>query len=201
MLAGDVSPAVLKHAQLHYGNRARIEQFDAQKIPVLDASVDVVLIFEALYYLPEPEAFFAEVARVLRPGGYLLIVTANKDLYDFNPSPYSHKYFGVVELENKLAALGYGCSFFGDTPLQSVSLRQRLLRPIKKFVVSAGLMPTTMVGKKLLKRIVFGTMQPMPAEITLDFARSLGIESPARISGDVPNTSHKVIFCAAKLGG
>ncbi|MCD6265910.1 MAG: BrnT family toxin [Deltaproteobacteria bacterium] len=29
-----------------------------------------------------------DCVRVLRPGGKVLIATANKDLYDFNPSPH-----------------------------------------------------------------------------------------------------------------
>ena len=32
--------------------------------------------------------------------------------------------------------------------------------------MTAGLLPKTMAGKKLLKRLVFGELVPMPAEIT-----------------------------------
>lgn len=41
-----------------------------------------------------------------------------------------------------------------------------MLRPVKKAVVSLGLMPKSMRGKKLLKRIVFGNLVQMLAEIT-----------------------------------
>ena len=99
LVAGDFSGSTIDIARKHYGQRFHFEEFDAQIMPFTAASFDVVLIFEALYYLPDPESFFAECKRVLRPGGVLLISNANKDLYDFNPSPHSHTYHGVMELE------------------------------------------------------------------------------------------------------
>ena len=51
---------------------------------------------------------------------------------------------------------GFKTEFFGDTPLDEVSILQKVLRPVKKFVVDFGLMPKSMAGKKFLKKIVFG---------------------------------------------
>lgn len=76
-----------------------MRQFDAQNMPHADNSMDVIIIFEAIYYLPSAERFVSECKRVLRDGGRVLVVTANKDLYDFNPSPHSYKYYGVIELK------------------------------------------------------------------------------------------------------
>jgi len=45
----------------------------------------------------------------------LLIATAKKDLYDFNPSPHSYEYYGVVELNDLFARHGFEAEFFGDT--------------------------------------------------------------------------------------
>jgi hypothetical protein len=132
----------------------------------------------------------------LRPGGALLIVTANRDLYDFNPSPHSIEYHGVVELQRLLSQHGFRCDFFGDTPLDTISLKQRVLRPVKKAVVASGLMPSSMAGKKLLKRLVFGQLVPMPAEIGADMAER---KTPTRLPPDRPDRTHKVIFCAAIL--
>ena len=163
--AGDYSDEILSITRRHYRERIRLRQFDAQDMPFEDKSKDVIIMFEAIYYLPDAEKFVSECKRVLRPGGKILIATANKDLYDFNPSPHSYKYYGVVELNDLFAKYGFKTEFFGDTPVGDVSIRQKILRPVKKMVVALGIMPKSMAGKKLLKKIVFGGLVEMPAEI------------------------------------
>lgn len=194
--AGDYSKPILEVAQRHYGSRFSFKQFDAQSMPFEAGRFDVIIVFEALYYIPDVTRFFEECRRVLRPGGVLLIATANKDLFDFNPSPHSVRYLGVAELSQELERVGFRPAFFGDTPLGSVSLRQRLLRPVKKAAVALGLMPRTNDSKKFLKRLVFGKLVRMPAEIG---ARTGTRVAPAALPPGQPDRAHKVIFCAARL--
>jgi SAM-dependent methyltransferase len=196
--AGDYSEPILQIARKHYGARFAFRQFDAQAMPFEARRFDVIIIFEALYYIPDVAKFFAECARVLRPGGTLLVATANKDLFDFNPSPHSFRYLGVAELSHELGQLGFSPTFFGDTPVGSVSLRQRVLRPVKKAAVAMGFMPRTNDGKKLLKRLVFGKLVPMPAEIGDQTGAHV---APAPLPPGQPDRDHKVIFCAARLNG
>lgn len=192
--AGDYSAAMLRTARSHYGARVPFQRIDAQRLPYRDASFDVVVIFEALYYLPSADAFWAECRRVLRSSGRLLIATANKDLFDFNPSPHSHRYFGVIELDRELTARGFSCAFFGDAPLDAISFRQRALRPIKAAAAKFDLIPKSMNGKRFLKRLVFGGLVTMPAEITSDTARAV---APTPLSRQLPDREHKVVLCAA----
>lgn len=196
--AGDYSEAILAIARRHYGKRFDIQQFDAQALPFEAASLDAVIIFEALYYIPDPERFFAECKRVLRPGGVLLVSNANRDLFDFNPSPHSFVYHGVRELADRLQHHGFKVECFGDTPLGEVSAAQRVLRPIKALAARAGLIPKSMAAKKLLKRLVFGKLVPLPAEIPA----GLDVQCrPDRLALDAPALGHKVILCAAtRLG-
>jgi SAM-dependent methyltransferase len=193
--AGDISAALVRRARDHYGGRVQVSEMNAMSLPFADESLDVVILFEAIYYLPDAGRFASEAYRVLRPGGYLLIATANKDLYDFNPSPHSVHYFGVIELAGMLQEKGYSCAFYGDTPVKHVSLRQRVLRPLKRLAARYRLIPSTMAAKKLLKRMVFGRLLPMPAEIGVDTANNV---VPGPISPGRPDYWHKVIFCEAR---
>ena len=198
ILAGDYSATLLDAAQKHYGDRFNFLRFDAQTMPFAAASFDIVILFEALYYLPDLDRFFSECQRVLRPNGALLISTANKDLFDFNASPYSYRYLGVTELASELAERGFEVECFGDTPITGVSARQRYLRPLKAFAARLGLVPKSMHMKKLLKRAVFGGLVPMPAEIGPGTTSHL---SPTRLDIQSQDHVHKVILCAAKLAG
>lgn len=197
--ASDIADEVLAAPRAHYGSRIRLEKADVARLPYADASADVLILFEAIYYVADVDAFMREARRVLRPEGVLLVATANKDLYDFNPSPFSHTYFGAADLNALMRKHGFAVAeMAGGTPLASVSMRQRILRPVKKAVVSLGLMPKTMAGKKLLKKLVFGQMVPLPAEIN---ANTCLYEKPQPIAADQPNTGFKVIYCAAKKQG
>ena len=53
-----------KHADLFYNGRC---------FPVADISFDVILCNQVLEHIFEPEQFLAEIQRVLRPGGYLIL--------------------------------------------------------------------------------------------------------------------------------
>jgi SAM-dependent methyltransferase len=196
LVAGDYSESILAIARRHYGDRFKFLQFDAQQMPFSDGSFDAVILFEALYYIPDPNRFFNECRRVLRPGGSLLISNANKDLYDFIRSPHSYVYHGVVELERDLSEHGFRCEFFGDTPIVAVSTLQRVLRPIKALASRMGIIPKSMTAKRLLKRLVFGRMIPMPAEISEGTAPKL---APTRLPNGQKDSAHKVILCRAVL--
>lgn len=196
--AGDFDNDILEIAQSHYGNRLKLMQFDGTAMPYPDNSKDIIILFEALYYIPDAQLFFEECSRVLRPGGTVLLSTANKDLIDFNPSPNSHKYYGVRELDQILLANGFSSKFFGYKAINDFSFKQRLLRWVKKTVVSFGLMPKTMAGKKLLKRIVFGRLVTMPRELDPEH---FVFNKPTRLDKRVIDCRHKVIYCCAKQGG
>jgi ubiquinone/menaquinone biosynthesis C-methylase UbiE len=85
----DISEAACSHASDKYGIDARIGS--AEQIPLPDASIDVVVSFETVEHVPEPSRFLDECARVLVPGGRLIISTPNKEVYSRPgqpPNPY-----------------------------------------------------------------------------------------------------------------
>jgi SAM-dependent methyltransferase len=48
-------------------------ELDAQALAYDDASLGAIVLFDVLHHLPSPRRFFAEVVRVLRPGGRLVM--------------------------------------------------------------------------------------------------------------------------------
>jgi SAM-dependent methyltransferase len=194
LVAGDLSAAVLAVAQQHYGTRIDLRPFDACSVPFDDASFDVVILFEALYYLPDIERFFTEAHRLLRPRGVLLLATANKDLFDFNPSPFSHRYYNPPELAALLATAGFTSEFFGGSPISPPGFSSTVFRLAKKIAVACHLIPRSMRGKRLLKRLVFGRLVRMPRELTPDQVK---FEPPVPTAAQRPDRIHQVLYCAA----
>lgn len=72
----DRSPEMLKLARGRLGDRAniRLEQGDLEALPIKDESLDVAILSLVLHYVTEPERALAELHRVLRPGGRVLIL-------------------------------------------------------------------------------------------------------------------------------
>jgi SAM-dependent methyltransferase len=192
--AGDITPALVARATAHYGTRLPITVMDALSLPFDASTLDVVILFEAIYYLPSAEQFFRECKRVLRPGGVLLLATANRDLFDFNPSPFAVRYYGVAELSRLLEREGFTADFFGGSPLHSRSLLHQALRIVKKTAVSLRMIPGSMKGKRLLKRLVFGRLVTMPKELS----PGLPYLAPTPIESDHPDMVHQVIYCVAR---
>ncbi len=72
----DLLPQSVDVARTLYGNAPNLtySQGDATKLDLPAASFDRVLCLEAAFHFPDRAAFLAEVRRVLRPGGRVLIV-------------------------------------------------------------------------------------------------------------------------------
>ena len=197
MVGGDYSAPLLRIAGNYYKDRIPLLCLDAQVIPFRDQSFDVVLLYEAIYYLLDREAFARECYRVLRPEGLLLVCTANKDLPDFNPSPYSFSYPNPPEFVQLLCPLGFQVECFADSPVDYGNRKQKILAGIKKTMVRFDLMPKTMAGKRIFKRLVFGKLVPLPPELTEDMGPP---PNPNPISCERKDTIHRVLFALARKG-
>jgi SAM-dependent methyltransferase len=191
VVGGDYTEKLVSIARAHYGSRVTVLRLDAHDLPFADGSFDVVVLYEALYYLRDPERFLAECRRVLRPGGVVLISSANPERPDFNPSPHSVRYFSARELAKLLESCGFDAELFGAYAGDSSSVRAWIVSEIKRVAVAIGLIPKTMRGKELLKRLFLGKLVQMPREIGWGMA---AFEMPVPVEHSVPDREHKVVY-------
>ncbi|MFB6166593.1 MAG: class I SAM-dependent methyltransferase [Haloarculaceae archaeon] len=70
-LVADAAPGMVRRAR---DRGLDAVQADAAALPFDDASVDAVLVLDALHHLPDQAGALAEAARVLRPGGVLVVL-------------------------------------------------------------------------------------------------------------------------------
>src|SRR5688572_22593028 len=193
VIGADYTEALLRMARAHYGGRTPLARLDAQRLPFRDGSFDLVILYEALYYLPDPAAFIGEARRVLRPEGRLVICTVNREWADFNPSPFSTTYHSAGELRALLTSGGFTTSVFGAFPVERATLRDHVVSAVKRSAVALGLVPKTMRGKKLLKRLFMGPLVDFPAEIR-DGVASYHDPVPLSDAGSRPVDGYKVLY-------
>jgi ubiquinone/menaquinone biosynthesis C-methylase UbiE len=154
--AGDVDRENLRVAGAACAGRSNImlRQFQGEALPFPDECFDLVLLFEAIYYLADAGQFLKEARRVLRPRGALLIVTVNPEWMGFNPSPLKTRYWSAMDLLAALQARGFAARVQGAFPATSGVIRRA--------AVALNLIPRTMRSKALLKRIFCGPMHAVP---------------------------------------
>lgn len=76
VVAIDSSDSMLTTAKKRLAGvrNVHLRRGELESLPVADDSLDAALLFLVLHYLPEPQAAIAEAARVVRPGGRILVV-------------------------------------------------------------------------------------------------------------------------------
>ena len=73
VVAVEPSAAMREHAAARRGDRARIVAGTAAELPVVTGSVDVAWLSTVVHHVPDLDAAAAELARVVRPGGRVLV--------------------------------------------------------------------------------------------------------------------------------
>jgi len=72
---------VLDAADLSGLDRVRLQTGDLLALPLPDDAFDLVVCFEVIEHVPDPLAAIEELARVLAPGGALVVSTPNRGVY------------------------------------------------------------------------------------------------------------------------
>lgn len=189
---GDYSVPLLQEAA-QIAPRVPGVALDGTRLPFADGSFDVVLLFEMIYYLSDVADALVECKRVLAPGGVVLVVSANPERPGFNPSPFSHRYLSADEIGSALAEGGFAASLLGNFPLEAGGLRSRAITLAREAASRLHLIPKTMGGKTLLKRLVYGKLQVVTRLTDEDFEYS----EPQSIVGDAGR--FQVLYAVGQL--
>ncbi len=82
----DLSPAMLDEADRHLKHRgldADLRCADVGALPYDDGTFDIVMAAHLLDHLPDPAAALAEMHRVVRPGGHVIVCLTRRTLLGF----------------------------------------------------------------------------------------------------------------------
>lgn len=197
VVGGDYTEKLLRVAQRYYSGRVPLLRLDAHALPFRDSSFDVVILYEAIYYLINPEHFLDECRRVLREKGTLLLCTVNNEWSDFNASPFSTRYFSARELSRLFRKHRFQVELFAAFPVNKASAKDHVISFLKRLAVVFHLIPKTMKGKQLLKRLFLGRLSPLPSEVHEGIAPYI---PPIAISDTQACTRFKILFVLAHLG-
>lgn len=124
----DLTPRMIEVANQKGIDGSHFVVGDAEDLPFDDESFDVVICANSFHHYPRPQRFFDEVARVLRPGGRLVL----RDYTAAAPIVWL-----MNHVEMPLANL------IGHGDVRSYTLDQ-----VRAFCVSSGLLPLTLEARK-----------------------------------------------------
>jgi len=99
----DASPAMLEQARRNLAALANIVYLpaDGSALPLPDASVDVALANMYLHHCPDPAAAIREMARVLRPGGRLVITDLDRHAHEWMRAEMADVWLGFERAQVK----------------------------------------------------------------------------------------------------
>jgi SAM-dependent methyltransferase len=119
----DLDPEAISEARSRFGKyAAALVEADLRELPLEDDSFDVVVSFETIEHMEEPERGLAELRRVLRPDGVLVISSPNPDAYVGGNEHHIHE-FRPEELEKAVGRLFKNVASFRQDAWLGSSIR------------------------------------------------------------------------------
>ncbi len=97
----DIDREAIENARARAGEKAEFVQGDLSALPFENDTFDLVVSFEAIEHVGDPERAFDEMRRVLKPDGILAISSPNKGVYPAG-NRFHIREFTAAELEEVL---------------------------------------------------------------------------------------------------
>lgn len=99
-LGFDINHAMLAYARMKLEraglSHAQVRHGDLHNVPLPDGSADAVVLHQVLHFLDDPGAAIAEAARLLAPGGKLLVVDFAPHELEFLREQAAHRRLGFA---------------------------------------------------------------------------------------------------------
>jgi ArsR family transcriptional regulator len=111
VVAVDASAAMLQAARkrLHGLDNIELRRGDLEALPIDEQRLDAATLMLVLHHVPEPEKALTEVARVLKPGGRVLLVDMLPHDRDSYRQQMGHVWLGFAEQQTRrmMTAAGF----------------------------------------------------------------------------------------------
>jgi ArsR family transcriptional regulator len=111
----DQSTEMLTVARAHLDKTSlrncQVRQGDMYRLPVPDRSYDAATLHNVLHFADDPSAALQEAARILRPGGRLIVVDFAPHTQEFLRRDHAHRRLGFADTEMKEWFINAGLIF------------------------------------------------------------------------------------------
>ena len=195
IIGGDLTNRLLRQAWGRLSGTTPLVQLQAEALPLQSASRDLIVCYEALYFFEDAGKFLAECRRVLSPQGHLVLCSVNPEWPEFNPNDHGRRYYSARELSALLREAGFQPDLFGAFPVAAASIPARCLSWIKRVAVRLRLIPSSMAGKRVLKRLFLGKLVLFPSQVSETLAEYV---PPVSVSPEQPVTGYKILFAVCR---
>jgi len=178
----DYSPAAIEHARAAYrAPNLRFERMDATALEPELGTFDVVTCFEVIEHLADDEALLAGIARVLAPGGSLVLSTPNALVDELFEAVGGHEHYAYhVNMLAPGALRRRVRAHFRDVRLYGQSVRRSGLHAALKTLDVLNLRHRLVRSRRVQASLVDALAASAPgASLDFRFSRVLVRQSPA----------------------
>lgn len=159
--------------------------YDGGRFPLGDASFDGVLCTQVLEHVFTPEEFLREIARVLRPGGCLVLTVPF--VWDEHEQPHDFGRYSSFGLRALLERTGFEVVVLEKTPADARAIAQLMAGWVYKLVQSRGRLvglavQLVVIAPISLLGLIAGAVLPRNRDFYLDsvvLARKASADKPA----------------------
>jgi glycosyltransferase involved in cell wall biosynthesis/2-polyprenyl-3-methyl-5-hydroxy-6-metoxy-1,4-benzoquinol methylase len=124
VIAADMDPFALQYGEETYPDPRiqRIHVSPEQNLPFETHHFDAIVSLEVVEHVPveQMEAYFAEIGRLLKPDGVLIMSTPNKQIYIHYPDPYHVSLMTLDEFRALLESRFHHVELYGQLRSQGL---------------------------------------------------------------------------------